>query len=558
MKSYKRANFHKALCVMKRKRNQCNDETNNNCNEKKLRIEEATTGNGENDREVITEFDTSISKKEDFVLTREIAHNAILCDITGNQWRIGAPIGKGSFGEIYLASDNIARPVEIGSAPYVTKIEPHSNGPLFVEIHCLLNVNKQQQQKIEENEAQQYPVDMEFLGIPKYIASGSHYFNDSRYRFLIMPRYKADLHSIIKIGRLSRKHFLIVARQIIDVLMHLHQKHYVHSDIKSENIMMGLHGFGNSSKSSDFIHHTPIPLTDGLRKMPKSLSSVEFSGSNPVRSCRVKEGNSQHLMYNDMVQSHYLRPGRAAVNYGNANENSRSSHTHESDDESNNDDSDDDFRAYSKTTKRKRRSNGKGKQRKASKSPSKVSQQQQQQQVEQNEFSNGYTEEDDESDHVYLIDYGLATKFVDTNGEHRPFCMDQRRAHDGTLEFTSRDAHFGTHSRRSDLECLGYNLIYWSEGYLPWKDEKLKEQPEFVHRLKEIFMTDVKEMLKLLYGKEVPKFLGDYMEYVGHLEFDQEPDYNFLKGLFEKEFIKLGNFQYSFHFIEIFTNKIFL
>lgn len=118
--------------------------------------------------------------------------------------------------------------------------------------------------------------------------------------------------------------------------------------------------------------------------------------------------------------------------------------------------------------------------------------------------------------------------------------MDQRRAHDGTLEFTSRDAHFGTHSRRSDLECFGYNLIYWSEGYLPWKDEKLKEQPELVHRLKEVFMTDVKEMLKLLYGKEIPKFLGDYMQYVGQLEFDEEPDYNYLRGLFEKEFLKLG------------------
>lgn len=124
---------------MKRKRNQCNEESNVNCNGKKLRIEET--------EEEQCEFDTSISKKEEFVLTREIAHNAILNDISGNQWRIGAPIGKGSFGEIYLASDNVNKTVEINSAPFVTKIEPHSNGPLFVEIHCLLNVNKQQDQQ---------------------------------------------------------------------------------------------------------------------------------------------------------------------------------------------------------------------------------------------------------------------------------------------------------------------------------------------------------------------------------------------------------------------------
>lgn len=524
---------------MKRKRKQCNDDTNGNCNEKKLRIDDVA-GDCENDGEDITEFDTSISKKEEFVLTREIAHNAILCDISGKQWRIGAPIGKGSFGEIYLASDNVAKPVEINNAPYVTKIEPHSNGPLFVEIHCLLNVNKQQQQEIEESEE---PAKIEPLGIPKYIASGSHYFNESRYRFLIMPRYKVDLHSIIKIGRLSQKHFLIVAHQIIDVLMHLHQKHYVHSDIKSENIMIGLydHIEASNSSSSVFTHHTPIPLTNGFKKTPKSSVSIQFSGSNPLRSCRVHgvPDKSHHLMYNDMVQSHYLRPGRALVNYAH-DEHSRNSHAHETEEESFNDDSDDDFQVGSRVTKKKRRSNGKSKSRKASKSPSKISNHQ----VEENGFNlmNGH-KQDDENDHVYLIDYGLATKFVDTNGEHRPFCMDQRRAHDGTLEFTSRDAHFGTHSRRSDLECLGYNLIYWSEGYLPWKDEKLKE-PELVHRLKEVFMTDVKEMLKLLYGKDVPKFLGDYMDYVGHLEFDEEPDYDFLKGLFEKEFIKLGK---TFH-----------
>lgn len=523
---------------MKRKRNQCNDDTNNNCNEKKQRIEE-TTGDDENGLEEITEFDTSISKKEEFVLTREIAHNAILCDISGNQWRIGAPIGKGSFGEIYLASGNIAKPVEIATAPYVAKIEPHSNGPLFVEIHCLLNVNKQQNQEYEENGEQHAAAKIDSIGIPKYIASGSHYFNDSRYRFLIMPRYKVDLHSIIKIGRLSRKHFLIVARQIIDVLMHLHQKHYVHSDIKSENIMMGLYDYENETQtSSGFTHHTPIPIANGYKKVQKF--GVQYSGANPLRSCRMKDGvpdKSHHLVYNDMVQSHYSRSGRsvAVVNYA-LDENSRSSHTHESDDETNGDDSDDDFHVGSRATKKKRRSNGKAKVRKASKSPSKLSNNQ----VEQNGFHVTNNHKYDQNDNVYLIDYGLATKFVDTNGEHRPFCMDQRRAHDGTLEFTSRDAHFGTHSRRSDLECLGYNLIYWSEGYLPWKDEVLKEQPELVHRLKEVFMTDVKEMLKLLYGKEVPKFLGDYMEYVGRLEFDEEPDYDFLKGLFEKEFIKLG------------------
>ena len=125
---------------------------------------------------------------------------------------------------------------------------------------------------------------------------------------------------------------------------------------------------------------------------------------------------------------------------------------------------------------------------------------------------------------------------MDTTGEHRPFCQDQRRAHDGTIEFTSRDAHFGAHSRRSDLECLGFNLIYWSQGYLPWKDDNMQlQEPEHVHRLKEIFMTDVREMMKLFYGKDVPKMLMDFMCYVGELAFEEDPDYDYLKGLFANE-----------------------
>lgn len=51
-------------------------------------------------------------------------------------------IGKGSFGEIFLASDDVFKPVTSENAKYVVKIEPHSNGPLFVEIHALLNTAK--------------------------------------------------------------------------------------------------------------------------------------------------------------------------------------------------------------------------------------------------------------------------------------------------------------------------------------------------------------------------------------------------------------------------------
>lgn len=43
---------------------------------------------------------------------------------------------------------------------------------------------------------------------------------------------------------------------------------------------------------------------------------------------------------------------------------------------------------------------------------------------------------------VYLVDYGLAYRFL-VDGAHKPYKEDPKRAHDGTAEYESRDAHKG-------------------------------------------------------------------------------------------------------------------
>lgn len=84
-------------------------------------------------------------------------------------------------------------------------------------------------------------------------------------------------------------------------------------------------------------------------------------------------------------------------------------------------------------------------------------------------------------DQLYLVDFGLVERFYHKDGTHREHVEDQRRANNGTIEFSSRDAHIGAFSRRSDLESLAYNLLYWvSGGRLPWtacggKDHQLVE-----------------------------------------------------------------------------------
>ena len=43
---------------------------------------------------------------------------------------------------------------------------------------------------------------------------------------------------------------------------------------------------------------------------------------------------------------------------------------------------------------------------------------------------------------VYLVDYGLAYRY-NPGGDHKGYDEDPRRRHDGTIEFTSIDAHNG-------------------------------------------------------------------------------------------------------------------
>ena len=44
---------------------------------------------------------------------------------------------------------------------------------------------------------------------------------------------------------------------------------------------------------------------------------------------------------------------------------------------------------------------------------------------------------------MYLVDYGLATKYMTGSGEHKEYKENPKKAHDGTIEFTSTDAHKG-------------------------------------------------------------------------------------------------------------------
>lgn len=132
---------------------------------------------------------------------------------------------------------------------------------------------------------------------------------------------------------------------------------------------------------------------------------------------------------------------------------------------------------------------------------------------------------------IYLIDYGLTSR-IHQRGLHKPFEPDQRSAHEGTLEYTSRDAHLGCVSRRGDVEVLLYNLIDWLGGKLPWDvEESLK--PSAIQSMKIEAFHDIKIFLSSVFkGKDYPGFLEDLMTYLKKMRFEETPDYDFLRSLF--------------------------
>ncbi|XP_030376877.1 uncharacterized protein LOC115625823 [Scaptodrosophila lebanonensis] len=570
-----------------------------------------------------------------YTLRPSVVNGTVLRDVLSKPWRLGRPIGKGNFGEIFLASDDALCPVSSETAKYVVKIEPHSNGPLFVEIHCLINTS---QVKDNKNSTEQV-IDTTTpkisntppSGIPSYIASGTHYFGDARYRFLVLPRFDRDLHSLIKNSRVAQKSLLLLAIHIINVLEHLHDKGYCHNDIKAQNLMISkckylkkqaITSNGNDTKTYDDHYEERQQTTDSgnsseqeandddyyikdekfalkrvvddddlededfddgattnsnnsnsldmyqtpvnkNKKRRNRLNAIEYSGSNPVRSCRREKRNS---MYEEMVKSHYLRPAKRISYIEFFNEDGFSVKADANSEQSpvTSENESEEFvppsarRSAAASQKRlansacaisTRATRRQGKLMRVTNRSSGVNGSQSSRSKRSGAaLSNAvaaavtptqYQYVTVEEEHIFLIDFGLASKYQD-HGVHRPFIMDQRRAHDGTLEFTSRDAHLGAHSRRSDLECLGYNLLYWSEGYLPWKDVAQQQQPEKVHRAKELFMTDVREMLRQFYGKQVPKYLGEFLQQIGQLAYQERPNYKRYRNLFKREYQRLG------------------
>ncbi|XP_066123271.1 serine/threonine-protein kinase VRK2 isoform X2 [Saccopteryx bilineata] len=146
-------------------------------------------------------------------------------------------------------------------------------------------------------------------------------------------------------------------------------------------------------------------------------------------------------------------------------------------------------------------------------------------------------------DRVYLADYGLAYRYC-PNGNHKQYQENPRKGHNGTMEFTSLDAHKGVAlSRRSDLEILGYCLLRWLCGRLPW--ERNLRDPMAVQTAKTNLLDELPgSVLKWAPGSSCCE-IAQYLVYAHKLAYDEKPNYQMLKKILNPAGIPLGPLEFS-------------
>ena len=138
---------------------------------------------------------------------------------------------------------------------------------------------------------------------------------------------------------------------------------------------------------------------------------------------------------------------------------------------------------------------------------------------------------------IYLIDFGLSKKYrSSTTNKHIRFGFTGKLT--GTVRFASANAlRGGEQSRRDDIESIGYMLVYFLKKKLPWQGitgKKKMERYLKIYKMKK--NTSPEELCSGLFPEMV-----EYVSYSKKLEFEQEPDYNYLRKLFGKMLKRVNN-----------------
>ena len=150
---------------------------------------------------------------------------------------------------------------------------------------------------------------------------------------------------------------------------------------------------------------------------------------------------------------------------------------------------------------------------------------------------------DNKSHIIYILDFGLSKKFRSSRThQHIKFSVNKKLT--GTARYASINALKGCEqSRRDDLEAIGYVLMYFLRGSLPWQGLHVnKGEDRYKKILQKKKSTSAEDLCK-----GFPNEFCEYINYTRNLEFEADPDYKFLRGLLTTVLEK-QKCQYDFHY----------
>src|ERR1700678_728544 len=138
--------------------------------------------------------------------------------------------------------------------------------------------------------------------------------------------------------------------------------------------------------------------------------------------------------------------------------------------------------------------------------------------------------------HVNIIDFGLANKYRDESTlDHIPYRTYKNLTRTG--RYMSINSHLGIeHTRRDNLESLAHVLIYFLHGSLPWQQlEGGSKKQRYCCIIQGKLNTPTIELCSGL-----PHEFQIFLDYTHGLSFDAEPDYEYMRSLFQNLFVARG------------------
>jgi serine/threonine protein kinase len=134
----------------------------------------------------------------------------------------------------------------------------------------------------------------------------------------------------------------------------------------------------------------------------------------------------------------------------------------------------------------------------------------------------------DQGNLVYIVDFGLSKRYRHPKSlQHIPHR--DGRSLTGTPRYASINNHLGIEqSRRDDLESIGYVLIYFLKGSLPWQGLKAKN----AQKKYQLIMEKKQNISIANLCQGCPSQFAEYLSYCRSLKFDNKPDMTYLRKLF--------------------------